>query len=70
MYRTEKERKDLWEQDQIRFAELAHNYPCCDVPTVRMCAACEIEPELCSNKGDLIKAPWDVITAQPGKDKQ
>ena len=54
MYRTEAERKGLWERDQIHYAEIAHQYPCCDVPTVLGCLHCKIDPDLCKNKAGII----------------
>lgn len=27
-----KEAKDLWDADQILYTEVAHGYPCCDLP--------------------------------------
>ena len=45
---THKERMQLWNDDQVLFAELAHQYPCCDIPTEVNCKTCKIT---CENKG-------------------
>jgi hypothetical protein len=53
MFWTEKERQSFWERDEVRFAELAHEYLCCDIPTLRLCKKCDMKPKTCPNKKDL-----------------
>jgi len=38
---TKKEAKELWENNQVRYAEIAHSYPCCDLPTDTQCVWCD-----------------------------
>ena len=55
MFWTESERKAFWDRDQIRFAEVAYNYMCCDVPTVGLCVECGFAPDKCENKMEVGK---------------
>lgn len=56
MFWTKDEREAFWKRNQIGFAELAHEYLCCDVPTVTACALCDKKPEECKNKAEIEKA--------------
>jgi len=56
VYWTEKERQELWERDQVRFAEISHNYLCCDVPTITKCILCTHNPKQCLNRKEAEKA--------------
>lgn len=54
MFHTKSERSELWRQSQILFAEVAHQYPCCDVPTLGVCYLCGITPSECKNKQEIL----------------
>ena len=56
MFRRADERQALWERNQIHFAEVAYEYPCCDVPTITQCLLCTHDPERCKNKAEVVKA--------------
>jgi len=56
MFWTKEEKEKLWQQNQARFAGIAHDYPCCDIPTITQCFACSHKPEQCKNKTEVIKA--------------
>lgn len=43
---AKEEKAELWEKDQIMYAELAHNYQCCDLPTKEHCLECIIDCHL------------------------
>lgn len=53
MFYTEKEQEEKWKRDQIKFAEVAHQYPCCMIPTLEMCFRCTADPDNCKNKTEL-----------------
>ena len=55
MFYREDERQELWERNQIHFAEIAHQYFCCDVPTLKMCFECDVNKMDCKNKAELIR---------------
>lgn len=55
MYRTEAERDNLWNRDQIHYAEIAEQYRCDNVPTIGDCLRCDIDPDLCKNKAEIAK---------------
>lgn len=55
MFWTKEEREDLWQRDQIRFAEIAHEYLCCDVPTITQCRICTHYPDQCRNKAEVLR---------------
>ena len=42
-YWGEDERKELWKESQILYAEVAHSYPCCELPTIEDCRICSLE---------------------------
>jgi hypothetical protein len=54
MIYTKKERQELWERHPIFFAEKAHEFPCCDIPTFEMCLKCKIKD--CENKREIEEA--------------
>ena len=56
MFYRQDEREGLWQRNQISFAERAHEYPCCDVPTVTACVLCDINPLDCKNREEILKA--------------
>ena len=41
MFYTEKERQDFFDKDPIKFAARAHDFLCCDIPTLRACLNCK-----------------------------
>lgn len=53
MFYREDERKSLWERSGIRYAEIAHKYLCCDVPTLGKCLNCGFSSEQCQNKTEI-----------------
>ena len=55
MFWTSEERNNMWKNDQSRFAEIAHNYLCCDVPTVTQCMFCT-KNYSCKNRKEVLKA--------------
>ena len=70
MFRTKEERENLWQRDQVYFAEIAHEYLCCDVPTITQCLLCTHEPDKCKNKAEALKAlanyeEWGAQPSQP-----
>jgi hypothetical protein len=56
MFWRQDEKESFWKRDQVRFAEKAHEFLCCDIPTVAGCAACEKKPDQCENKMELFRA--------------
>ena len=56
MFYTPEERNRLSQESPTMYAELAHEYPCCDLPIVTDCAVCSIDPEKCSNKAEIKQA--------------
>ena len=56
MYRRQDERETLWQRDPVGFSEVAHEYLCCDVPTVTACTLCPEKEEACKNKAEIMKA--------------
>lgn len=56
MFYSKDERDKLWERSQVGFAEKAHEFPCCDVPTVDACWKCKIDPSDCKNKAEIVRA--------------
>lgn len=64
MFWRKDERENLWQRDQVRFAEVAHNYPCCDVPTITMCMLCGKANEHCQNRAEARKAVHNWILAE------
>ena len=69
MFWTKKEREDLWQWDQVRFAEIAHNYACCDVPTITQCLLCTHDNK-CKNKAEIFKALANYKEWRNGTKKQ
>lgn len=62
MYYTEKERNDMSRQNFIFYAERAHEFPCCDIPTIKMCWDCNIDgAENCHNKKDIADTLKPII---------
>ena len=58
MFYTKREKLFL-KTNEIGFTEKAHEYPCCEVPTLRMCLQCDPDKagiEFCENKADLVEA--------------
>jgi len=51
---TKTEARNLWDGDQIKYAEIAHEYPCCSVPTIFMCLCCPRNQDECKNRHDVI----------------
>jgi len=56
MFYTPEERDRVSREAPTMYAELAHKYPCCDLPIVTDCAVCSIDPEKCSNKAEIERA--------------
>ncbi len=54
MFYREDER-NLMKEHQIHFAEKAHEFMCCDVPTIHRCIECDIvgADVKCLNKAEL-----------------
>lgn len=55
---SERYRRILAKKNQMAFAEKAHEYPCCDIPTIKMCSNC---------MGDfpcLLRRPISIITGK------
>ena len=42
MFWTDEDRKQLFSDLPEVFAEVAHEYPCCDVPTLKGCYGCRV----------------------------
>lgn len=62
MYYTEDEKKDVWARCQIEYAERAHNYMCCDLPTIKRCWDCNIDGAgKCHNKKDIMDVLKQII---------
>ena len=54
MFRTEDERRDLWNRDQGHYAAIAHDYVCCSVPTLEGCLKCDTQfVKNCKNYKEL-----------------
>ena len=53
MIYTEEEKKEMWERDQVYFAERAHEFPCCEIPTLSLCLKCDLN--YCVNLRELIR---------------
>lgn len=56
MFWRKDERQGLWERNQIRFAEISHEYLCCDVPTITKCILCTVAESDCKNRAEADKA--------------
>ncbi len=39
---TKEEKKFLFEENEIMYAEIAHQYGCCDLPELKNCEVCDI----------------------------
>jgi hypothetical protein len=61
---TKKERQEFFDRDPIAFAERAHEFACCDIPTLSDCLNCKIKPVACDNKAD-IEEVWNDYKLQP-----
>ena len=53
MIYTEKEKQELWERSQVAYAEKAHEFPCCKVPTLTSCILCVFGEDECDNKKEV-----------------
>lgn len=62
MFYREDERKRLWKRSEIKYAEIAHQYLCCDVPTLDKCLDCKFLPEQCPNKAEIDRVAEPVIS--------
>jgi hypothetical protein len=51
MFYTEKEKQEMLLRDKIFYAEEAHKYPCCGVPTIHLCLLCS--ETNCKNKVEI-----------------
>jgi len=63
MFYRKDEAVEMWQTNEARYAEIAHQYPCCNVPTFRMCFFCEKEVE-CRNKAEVKKTLLEWFTTQ------
>jgi hypothetical protein len=55
MFWRDEERKEFCQKNPMRFAEVAHQYRCCDVPTIKKCVECAYLPEQCRNKAEILE---------------
>jgi len=55
MFRTEDERRGLWDRDQVHYTEIAHDYVCLAVPTLEGCLKCGMDGwrDNCKNYNEL-----------------
>ena len=56
MFYREDERKAFWKRNQVKFAEKAHEFICCNIPTIAMCIQCDGRAyRNCPNKLEIKK---------------